>query len=86
MWDIRERERHAVWVKRNDLECFGHVERMHDVRLIMRIYRGEVEEKGVMGRQPASWEGRWREYTGERTQGDVSGMEHGREVCLDRAA
>lgn len=73
------------WVKRKTLHWFGHVERMHNDSFVKKMYMSEVEGNRVRGRQPASWDGKVK-YIRKRTQGNIRGMEHAREVCLDREA
>lgn len=62
------------------------MERMHDDRLVEEIYSSEAEGNRERKRQPASWEGKVSEYTGERTHYGVWGMGHAREMCLDKVA
>lgn len=37
------------WVKRNILQWYDHMDRMHDSRLVKKIYRSEVERNGGKG-------------------------------------
>lgn len=53
--------------------------------LVKKVYKSEVRGNRVRGRHSASWEGWVREYIEKRTLKDVKGMEHAKEVCLDRA-
>lgn len=54
---------------------------MHGDSLVKKIFRSEVEGNLMMGRQPASREGKVREYIRETTQEGVTGMEYGREYA-----
>ena len=72
-------------VKRSTLRWFGHLERMEDERLTKKVYRSSVPGPNARGRPLGTWEGKVDEYVRERVSDGVRGVEHAREVCMDRA-
>ena len=72
-------------VKRSTLRWFGHLERMDNDRLTKRVYSSSVPGHNARGRPPLTWEGKVSEYVRERACDGVRGVEHAREVCVDRA-
>ncbi len=53
-------------VKRQTLKCFGHMERMEESKMTIRVYVSEIEGGNARGQPPVKWRDRVQEYVRER--------------------
>lgn len=62
--DVGYQRKGKTWgvISQNRLSKIPYVERMHEDRLVKKIYRSMVEGTRVKGKQLASWEGIVRKY------------------------
>ncbi len=59
-----------LWVKRNPLKWFGHVERMVSEEFV-KVHKCELKDPNRRGRPLGRWKDKVEEYLGERKLGEV---------------
>ena len=56
----------VVWVKRNTLRWFGHIERKNSEEFVKKVYVSEIIGSWRRGRPVVRWKDRVKEYMHER--------------------
>ena len=54
------------WMKINTLRWYGHVQRIKDVRMAIRVFDSEATGRMGRGKALMTWERRVEEHVGER--------------------